>query len=718
MKYRIYWRPGNGAGEVLVYDTFAGGLFTTDGQRTVTLSQTLNSPNGTPFPDGVQNFKLEIEDRAANVSDPFLLTVVIDTVKPNVFFGLPNIANDGLDPSSDSGVTGAGNEFTFTDRITNDATPSFFGTAEANAHVTAFVADSSGNQVPIGQATAIPLSGNQAFPGGSWQLTSTVNMNDPLLAFNPSDGARAISVVAEDVAGNISAGASDFLIGGLNIPDNAQTDFAIPVAGIAGPITDLDVKLDLEHPNVSELSVVLISPNGTPVQLFSGLAAGANLFGTVLDDEAALPIAAGLAPFTGSFQAQQALSAFDGEDPNGNWTLRVTDNSAGNVGRILRASLCIKTDPLTIFIDTQGPQVQNVFLPADPTYDLFDPKPQTDGPTPSTDRITLKFTDRPQRTNEFLYPAVNQILATNPVNYELVGENTGPVNITNILFTDLTTPSPNGMVMTQVTLIFDKFLPDDRYKLTVSDDIKDDPGNALDGESQFGAAGGGTFPTGNGQPGGPFMARFTVDARPEIGVYADQTVSIDLNGNFLFDPAAGTQRERDVDAIFGGPNDQRFATKFDRNAPAGRQYDHLAAYGFDTSINAFRFLIDTNHDLAYTPGVDAMIVANPQVNGIAVTGNFDGQPGDELGIFDGTIWYLDTTGDNSFDTTLSSIIFGYPIVGDFDGDRREDLGTYLGDVFYFDLAFDGLGQFDADGLNDGTITSLGHTGRIGPSRCR
>ncbi|EMI16943.1 hemolysin-type calcium-binding region domain protein, partial [Rhodopirellula maiorica SM1] len=59
--YRLYWRVGDGNGEVLVYDSFAefGNAFTTLGTLTRTVSQVLNDPTGTPFPDGVHNFKLE-----------------------------------------------------------------------------------------------------------------------------------------------------------------------------------------------------------------------------------------------------------------------------------------------------------------------------------------------------------------------------------------------------------------------------------------------------------------------------------------------------------------------------------------------------------------------------------------------------------------------------------------------------------------------------------
>src|SRR5262249_38069446 len=156
--------------------------------------------------DGVHNLKVEVEDRAGNVSHAFLLQVTIATVVPPVFFGLSTIANDGLDAASDWGVIG--DPATFTDRITNVTTPAFFGTAEANSVDRVFV-DVDGDplttadDVFLGLTTAVPLDGNFAFPNGRWALTSSVDLNDP--SFFPHDGIRHIRVTAEDVAGNVSS---------------------------------------------------------------------------------------------------------------------------------------------------------------------------------------------------------------------------------------------------------------------------------------------------------------------------------------------------------------------------------------------------------------------------------------------------------------------------------------------------------------------------------
>ena len=73
----------------------------------------------------------------------------------------------------------------------------------------------------------------------------------------------------------------------------------------------------------------------------------------------------------------------------------------------------------------------------------------------------------------------------------------------------------------------------------------------------------------------------------------------------------------------------------------------------------------------------------------------DAANGDEVALFDGTLWYFDTNHDFIVDTTVASPLRGLPIVGDFDGDGTDDLATWQNDTFYFDLANNGFGQQDA-----------------------
>src|SRR5439155_9148050 len=78
-------------------------------------------------------------------------------------------------------------------------------------------------------------------------------------------------------------------------------------------ISDLNVLVNLTHTYVSDLGIDLKGPDGTTVRLFDGRGgSGENLTNTTFNDEAPVPIAAGAAPFSGSYRPEQLLSAFDG----------------------------------------------------------------------------------------------------------------------------------------------------------------------------------------------------------------------------------------------------------------------------------------------------------------------------------------------------------------------------------------------------------------------
>lgn len=110
----------------------------------------------------------------------------------------------------------------------------------------------------------------------------------------------------------------------------------ILVSGISGSITDVDVTLVISHTWAEDLTITLIAPDTTRVTLCSGIGgSGDNFINTIVDDEAALDIQAGSAPFTGTFRPEiDPLSLLDGMDPNGTWTLEVADSTNNDGGAI------------------------------------------------------------------------------------------------------------------------------------------------------------------------------------------------------------------------------------------------------------------------------------------------------------------------------------------------------------------------------------------------
>ena len=82
------------------------------------------------------------------------------------------------------------------------------------------------------------------------------------------------------------------------------------VAGQAGQVRSISVRLDVQHPNLADLDIVLVSPSGARFELMTDLGGSdADLISTELSTAATTPVGQGEAPFTGSFRPEGDLSA-------------------------------------------------------------------------------------------------------------------------------------------------------------------------------------------------------------------------------------------------------------------------------------------------------------------------------------------------------------------------------------------------------------------------
>ena len=352
--------------------------------------------------------------------------------------------------------------------------------------------------------------------------------------------------------------------------------------------------------------------------------------------------------------------------------------------------------------------------------------------------LTIAVDDPAVRRPGFLYEAIDVSTGATPGYYQLTGDQSGPIAIQDVRVVN--TPPVAGEVATAtIELTFFEPLPDDRYTLTVADDLTDPAGNRLDGESSADTPRAPLFPSGDGIPGGTFAARFTVDSRPELGVTAATRVYVDMTGDGQFNPTgSGDATNRDLIFQFGTVSDAYFTGDF---SPAGAAtssgFDKLGAFGWDPFVEQYRFLLDVNHN-----GVpDVLSYTDVGKSGLPVAGDFDANhPGDEIGLFTGNQWILDTNGDNvlskNVDAVIETPMRGIPIVGDVNGDGQDDLVTYDAgtDTFTIDLDRDGIaddaiafgipdfverpviGDVNLDGVDDLGLWVPGSEDRIGQGK--
>lgn len=137
------------------------------------------------------------------------------------------------------------------------------------------------------------------------------------------------------------------------IPDNNSfgTNSVINIA-TTSLINDVNLTVNITHTYVEDLILKLISPSGTEVILSDRRGGnGQNYTGTTFDADAVDLIINDTAPFSGTFQPEESLAAFNGEFSGGDWILNVSDNADFDVGNITSWSLEICGNPQ---IDTDG----------------------------------------------------------------------------------------------------------------------------------------------------------------------------------------------------------------------------------------------------------------------------------------------------------------------------------------------------------------------------
>src|SRR5262245_2989110 len=252
---------------------------------------------------------------------------------PNLNLGAVTISNDSCAPPD--GFPDPGESLTLTIPVSNPFC------ASSATGVTISVnggAPVSYGDIPAGATASqgIPFTVPSSTVCGSQlpvEVVITSSLGTVTRTFNLQIG-RPVAVTPRSYSSGAIA---------VPIPDLTAVDIPINVTDV-GAVSDINVKVRLDHTFDGELTMTLIGPDGTSVPLTFFRGGSGDNFGTgtndcsgvptVFDDSASTPIFAGTAPFAGAFRPETPLSVFNGKQLNGLWILRVTDIAVSDVGTV------------------------------------------------------------------------------------------------------------------------------------------------------------------------------------------------------------------------------------------------------------------------------------------------------------------------------------------------------------------------------------------------
>ncbi len=137
--------------------------------------------------------------------------------------------------------------------------------------------------------------------------------------------------------------------------DNTTISFNLTVSGLPSFIDQnfglASVCLTMTHTYCSDMEVKLKAPDGTQTLLFSGIGGGDDNFTNTCLEGTGNAIAAGSAPFTGSFQSMSVLgNVNNGQNPNGTWQLLCRDMYGADIGYLIDWQITFNNTPAQPFV--------------------------------------------------------------------------------------------------------------------------------------------------------------------------------------------------------------------------------------------------------------------------------------------------------------------------------------------------------------------------------
>lgn len=261
--------------------------------------------------------------------------------------------------------------------------------------------------------------------------------------------------------------------GSVAIPDNNIPGIDNVLAGLAGNIEDMNVSVTIDHTWVGDLVVSLAhtpngGPAGTPVVLIdrpgrtnSGFGCNQADIDAILDDEAmdlAEDACAAPPALSGSLIPNNLLSAFDGQDFSGDWTLNVSDRAGGDMGNLVQWCLMPTLTPLAVpesdlAVVKAGPMLQIAGQPISYTITVTNNGPDNASSFSITDLVTntITGTEVSCLANGTASCGTNAT-AGNNLSFTGASLNAGAGNSLVLTVTGTVNPAATGLLSNTVTL--------------------------------------------------------------------------------------------------------------------------------------------------------------------------------------------------------------------------------------------------------------------------
>ena len=324
------------------------------GCNTTTTNFANTTPVAIPTGPGVVTSTIVVSGASPYLLDLNMTTQIQHTFSADLDITLTSPAGTVVTITTDNG---AGNDDVFNGTLWDDSAN--LGGQVPYTTNNGLVTD----QAYVNLTTATPLVPEEAMgafigedPNGTWTLT----ISDDLAGDGGNLNAWSLDVTTLPNAPITATEPTLTQTTPVAIPTGpAVVSSTIVVAGAGTAILDVNATTFITHTFAADLDVTLTSPAGTVVTLTTDNGAGNdNVFNGTLWDDSANP--GGQVPYTTNnglvtdqayvnlttatpLVPEEAMAAFIGEDPNGTWTLTISDDLAGDGGSLDSWSLDIQT---------------------------------------------------------------------------------------------------------------------------------------------------------------------------------------------------------------------------------------------------------------------------------------------------------------------------------------------------------------------------------------